>query len=89
LADDTPRLLHRRSPHGYTRNPERALRGEPEAVNTEVQGQITLAAQQAARDELAHEWAKCRSRPNAARAARSSISSKSRGCRAGCIAACG
>jgi hypothetical protein len=41
VAGDPPRLLHRNSQRGYTRNPHQALEGEPEAVPELAQQAIT------------------------------------------------
>jgi hypothetical protein len=48
-GSDRPRLLHRRSEHGYTDRPRDALHGEPEAVPADYQPQLSDRAR---RDQL-------------------------------------
>ena len=53
---DSTRLLHRRSEHGYTDHPGRALPQEPEAVSREVQRSITAQAQDQAHQLRVAQW---------------------------------
>ena len=46
------RLLHQNSERGYTSDPHRALRGEPEAVPVEAQERIVAQARLRGRDRL-------------------------------------
>jgi hypothetical protein len=50
------RLLHERSEHGYTDQPYRAMRDEPEAVTEEEQRQLTMDAHLLARELIRQEW---------------------------------
>ena len=62
MPADAPRFLHRTSQYGYTTDPSRSLRAEPEAVPEDYQQLLTDHAHHAERDQLAHEWSKCRDR---------------------------
>ena len=53
---DPVRLLHKRSAHGYTSNPARALFAEPEAVGSEIQRAITAEVHQSAHDRQVEQW---------------------------------
>ena len=53
---DAPRLLHRRSEHGYTADPSRALLGAGEAVPVEAQHELTARVHRAARQAQLDEW---------------------------------
>ncbi len=48
--------------HGYTSNPARALRSEPEAVDEDYQALLSQRAQRDRELLLAVEWAKAHSR---------------------------
>jgi hypothetical protein len=56
VDEGTRRLLHRSSEYGYTTNPARALRAEPEAVSADTQDQLTLRSRRTARDAQLEEW---------------------------------
>jgi hypothetical protein len=43
-VEEKPRLLHKRSHHGYTSDPMMALHGEPEAVSKAYQAQLAREA---------------------------------------------
>jgi hypothetical protein len=53
---DLPRLLHRRSEHGYTDDLSRALYAEPEAVPRDVQDAMTAAAHRAEHEAIVAGW---------------------------------
>lgn len=54
---DTPRLLHKRSHHGYTDRPDLAMFGEPEAVSSEDQTFLTARVRRSERQNQLQEWA--------------------------------
>jgi hypothetical protein len=58
---DSPRFLHTRSEHGYTEDPSRAMRNEPEAISERAAHDLAMkaAAQDAERQRA--EWAARRS----------------------------
>lgn len=56
VPDDPPRLLHRRSEHGYTAEPALALAQEPEAVSRATQGRLSEEARVRARSRARGEW---------------------------------
>lgn len=53
---DPPRLLHRRSHHGYTDRLDLALTGEPEAVPRREQERITAVVRRSEREAQTQEW---------------------------------
>jgi hypothetical protein len=53
---DPPRLLHRRSHHGYTSDPATAMFDEPEAVSEEDQEWITSRVRRVARETQLARW---------------------------------
>jgi hypothetical protein len=55
-AADRPRLLHRRSEHGYTHVVHEALPGEPEAVSAAEQAAMSRRAREAQRARARQEW---------------------------------
>jgi hypothetical protein len=56
VGDDRPRLLHKRSEHGYTDQPHAALPGEPEAIPAELQRAYSAEARQRHDHRLVDEW---------------------------------
>jgi hypothetical protein len=54
--DETPRFLHRRSEHGYTSDPTRAMRLEPEAVGVADQERQTKEAHERDGRRQADAW---------------------------------
>lgn len=63
MGDDAVRLLARNSAAehatlgiGYTSDPSRALRAEPEAVTADVQRALTARAGRTARERQLEEW---------------------------------
>jgi hypothetical protein len=57
-AIDAPRLLHRRSEHGYTSDPTRALGDAGEAVPVEAQAELTARVHRSERQAQLDEWAR-------------------------------
>lgn len=57
---DGPRLLHKRSQHGYTSLPSRALFKEPEAISVHAQQALAAAAARTAREQQLAEWEQAR-----------------------------
>lgn len=55
---DRPRLLHRRGEYGYTHLAAEALPGEPEAVDAEVQRELTRRARLTERERRVAAWAR-------------------------------
>jgi hypothetical protein len=53
---DSPRLLHRRSQHGYTDRLDLALSHEPEAISADDQAFLTARAHRAERQVQLREW---------------------------------
>jgi hypothetical protein len=51
-----PRLLHRRSEHGYTDRPAQALTAEPEAVSAAEQRRLTTEARRRATEREREAW---------------------------------
>lgn len=56
MPSDPPRLLHRRSEHGYTSDPTRALGDAGEAVPVEAQAELTARAHRSERQAQLEEW---------------------------------
>lgn len=56
LVPDAPRLLHRRSEHGYTSDPTRALTDAGEAVPVDVQDALTARVRRSERQAQLDEW---------------------------------
>ena len=57
---DIPRLLHKRSHHGYTTDPAKAMFGEPEAVSADAQRAITAQAHDHAHQLQVAKWIEAR-----------------------------
>lgn len=55
-VSDSPRLLHRRSQHGYTDRLDLALPHEPEAISAADQAFLTARAQRAQHQVQLQEW---------------------------------
>lgn len=61
ISRDSPRLLHARSEHGYTDNPNRALPEEPEAVSPAYQRYLTRQASRNEASRRRETWNESRS----------------------------
>jgi hypothetical protein len=55
-GSDRPRLLHRRSEHGYTDRPRDALHGEPEAVPASYQRHLCEEARRGELEQRRRAW---------------------------------